>query len=909
MHSTRQHHASTTCRRISAAVLLLVTLALSGRTAEPLLRESFNAGSALPEGAVCATADGIAGPYAQLRDVIQFPRTPLPAPLIGDYTLAAWIRAAEWLEGGDSGFGQRTPATIMALSNSSTFAPVVFRVHRRSLQLAVNCSGRWDHADAWHELPTGEWLHAVVVRQGPVVRFFLNGVEELATRLHRVAEPLQTVRIASLAERTFFGDIDEVNVWDRALTDEEVAALVPPEYRERVAGFSAYRPVPKRPAFPGRELVVRPGDTSPLIGGLSPVAVPLPWFGPGRCDLLCHGVLFNAHPTIHRRLRDGTYAPGVPLAELVPDAGLPEPPFFRIDRADGLFDLISTGGGTPIDDHLLLHRNTGRAGAPSFAAPVSIRCDGAVFRSAYSARVTAVRDIDGDLVPDLLLVKSHKGAPYTPDHPHSFWTGAPHPSTGKGRGYSINGRWLGHEGRHKFHWAKGERRADGTLAFGPLADIVVGDTDFPLQWKGYGTPTAAWFEHGGNTWLVLQGDVDRILAVPARVEGDRIRCGPPCDLLRDSARLRLLYYPRAMQAYDVDQDDAEELVLCGNPGVVVILDGPEIGRFEETAALQKGGALAMETLIVPCRVDWDGDGHQDIVAGDASGWLKLWPGTADSTVYRSPVPMRTPSGPVHSQAGYSGSIQGPNEARWGYLNPTTGDWDLDGRHDIITCDINADMLWFRPGDRPGLLDEPVRITHGADKLRVAWRQRPAILPPSFGIAGNRPVLLHMNWDGILSLGIPEQAGAAEIAEVRELTFIDDRPVKLDGPGGLWGRAKFAVTDWDHDGVWDVIFGTNRSDNKFFSEECARKGAMPFLLRNAGTPSRPVFEHPVPIKLGSEYLTFCVHVAAVCPTDMDGDGHDDLLVGAEDGRIYRFLRHELTPAVPGRSTTNQEGHAQ
>ena len=119
-------------------------------------------------------------------------------------------------------------------------------------------------------------------------------------------------------------------------------------------------------------------------------------------------------------------------------------------------------------------------------------------------------------------------------------------------------------------------------------------------------------------------------------------------------------------------------------------------------------------------------------------------------------------------------------------------------------------------------------------------------------------------------------------------------MKLDGPAGLWGRAKFAVTDWDGDGRWDMLFGTNRADHRFFSKECAHREAMPFLLRNAGTAGSPVFEPPVPIKLGSKYLAFGVHIAAVWPTDMNGDGRDDLIIGAEDGRVYRFLRNELAP---------------
>jgi len=184
--------------------------------------------------------------------------------------------------------------------------------------------------------------------------------------------------------------------------------------------------------------------------------------------------------------------------------------------------------------------------------------------------------------------------------------------------------------------------------------------------------------------------------------------------------------------------------------------------------------------------------------------------------------------------------------------------------------------------------------NGKDVHARTTRQRPAILSADYGLAGKKPCLLHLNWDGILSIGVPETIGSTRIVEQRVLTYQDGSPVRLDGPGGLWGRAKFAVTDWDGDGVWDVLFGTNRSDQHFFSKECADREATPFLLRNAGTAAAPVFQRPVAIKFHGEYLAFGVHIAAVWPTDMDGDGRDDLIIGAENGRIYRFLRDELTP---------------
>jgi hypothetical protein len=875
-------------------ILPICLCTLAAETGVPLFQRSFEDGEA-PKGAEQRDAtDGVAGKYVRYGDVAYPPRLPLAKELAGDYTLAVWLRAKEWLEETPSGFGKRVPPTLMALYDAEDFTPIVFRVCQRRLQLAVNHKGQWGAASGWHELPEGKWIHAAAVRRGGEIVFYVNGVREITVSLHRCVQPLVAVRVGNVASRTFFGDLDEATVWDRPLADAEVAALVPAAKRAEMATFDSHSRRLPDPAYPGRELRVAKAASSPLVAGLSAHSLALPWFGAGRNDLLSWGLNFNGHPAIHRELSPGKYAPGTPATELAAGAKLPHPPYYRLPRSDGGFDLLSTGKGTPHGDQLLRHRNTGKPGAPTFTAMDPILCDGTGFRAAYHAYLTAVQDVDRDGTVDLLMVRGHKGAPYSPDSPKGFWGGEVLPNSGKGKGYSVNGQWLGYEGRYIVVWARGERDDKSRLTFGKPLMIYQGETEFPLQWKGYSAPRAVWVTIAGKSWLVLAGNMDQMLAVPATVEGDAIRCGPARPFLADGAQLRYVYHPHAIDVRDLDQDGQPELLISGNPGSLSILRGKQIGSFREERAMQLGGALAMQTLTVPCRVDWDGDGIQDLVAGDASGWLDFWPGTADPMVYRAPIHMRVDGQPVHAQAGYDGSIQGPNESRWGYLNPTVGDWDGDGRPDLITCDIRADMLLFPRTADPAALQAPKPFTHQGKKLRVAWRQRPAILPAKHGAAGDRPCLVHMDWDGVLCLGIPERKGSTEIVEQRQFLYDDGKPVKLDGPAGLWGRAKFALTDWDGDGIWDVVFGTNRSDHQFFSEECTRRESTPFLLRNTGTNQRPVFARPVPIKLGDEYLGFGVHNAAVWPTDMDGDSRDDLIIGAEDGRIYRFLRQELRP---------------
>ena len=535
-----------------AFVLLLSAIARAAAVPPPLFHESFEGGTP-PENAVHMPGqDGVAGAYCRYQGAATPPRITLSEPISGDYSLSVWLRATEWLEESSSGFGRRVPPTLFALYSSETMAPVVFRVCLRRLQVAVNREGEWGHASGWREIPERQWVHAALVRQGATVRFYLNGVEEFPVKLHRCGEPLRFVRVGSIAARTFHGDLDEAKVWARALTSDEIAAMVPAGARAEVAAFPVSSSSLRRPAYPGRELRVRDGAESPLVAALSAHCLAVPWFGRGRSDMLAQGVAFNAHPALYRQVSGSRFAAGVPVADLEPGTSVPGPPFFRIDRDDGLFDLISTGRGTALSEHLLYHRNTGREGGPAFTDTRPVSCAGLGFRHAYGAYLLAVQDIDEDGVVDLLMARGHKGASYAPDAPKGFWGGEELPSSGKGRGYSVNGSWLGHESRNIIEWARGSRGRDRELAFGKRLPIYLGREDFPLQWKGYGAPRAAWLRLGMETWLVLAGSLDRLLAVPVRVEGNSLRCGEPTDVLASGPRLTQVYYPHAIDVRDID---------------------------------------------------------------------------------------------------------------------------------------------------------------------------------------------------------------------------------------------------------------------------------------------------------------------------------------------------------------------
>ena len=180
------------------------------------------------------------------------------------------------------------------------------------------------------------------------------------------------------------------------------------------------------------------------------------------------------------------------------------------------------------------------------------------------------------------------------------------------------------------------------------------------------------------------------------------------------------------------------------------------------------------------------------------------------------------------------------------------------------------------------------------KLLAAWRVRPAILPHRYGYTGDgRNALLYLDWEGDLVLGIPERPGSTRIVKVEKLNYQDGNVMRMCGIRGFWGRAKLTITDWDGDGRWDVLFGHHLGAQRDIWGKDKPSGATVAYFRNVGTNAKPVFTRVRDIRLkNGDRLDFHAHNASVWPTDLDGDGKEDLIVGAEDGKIYYFLRDEL-----------------
>ena len=318
----------------------------------------------------------------------------------------------------------------------------------------------------------------------------------------------------------------------------------------------------------------------------------------------------------------------------------------------------------------------------------------------------------------------------------------------------------------------------------------------------------------------------------------------------------------------------------------------------------EGVHLTLGSLCVISPGDMDRDGLIDLMVGNDAGHLLFVRnvGTPQAAAFDLPVAPPVGGKPLDIKAGYSGSVQGPQEAMWGYTCPTVYDWNGDGLPDVILNSItsNYQLLLHEPSADGLAFAEPRLMYCDGLQLKLAWRSQPGIT--DWGLGG-RLCMIALDEQNLLRMFWRMDDENVERGELLRLQ--DDSPItaNVDEFAGQVGRSDIVPYDWDSDGAIDLMIGASRGQSfpaskttyypSAFSET---RAASLLLLRNAGSNEDPVFEYVRLIEFDGERISLGIHLCSPAFFDI-GRGVKDLLIGEELGSIIYYPRESLTVSPP------------
>ena len=345
-------------------------------------------------------------------------------------------------------------------------------------------------------------------------------------------------------------------------------------------------------------------------------------------------------------------------------------------------------------------------------------------------------------------------------------------------------------------------------------------------------------------------------------------------------------------AYDLTGNGFPDLITGDEDGRVAlvehtgeIIDG--VPRylppryFQQEADSVKFGALA-----TPVGFDWNGNGREDILAGNTAGHIAFIENLGGEPVRWAPPRLLEAGGEViHIQAGVNGSIQGPAEAKWGYTTLTVADWNHNGLPDLIVNSIWGKVIWY---ENIGTRTQP-RLA-AAQPIEVQWDGAPPkpewnwwdpegnalvtqwrTTPVAIDWTGNGLTdLVMLDHEGYLALFRREQRGEAVVLLPGERVFRlegDDDPLRLnERRAGGSGRRKLCIADIDGDGRLDLLLN---SENATFYRNLGEENGVTVFRDEGVVDTRPL----------------AGHTSSPTMLRLHEDSAPGILVGAEDGFFY------------------------
>jgi FG-GAP-like repeat len=427
----------------------------------------------------------------------------------------------------------------------------------------------------------------------------------------------------------------------------------------------------------------------------------------------------------------------------------------------------------------------------------------------------------------------------------------------------------------------------------------------PVDVYGMPSPCFADFDGDGDLDLICGEFLDGFTYFRNIGSRTRPRYVPGQRLRHQGHALAMNLQMITPTAIDWDGDGDVDLIVGDEDGRVALVE--HTGQLRDGAPAflpplyfqQEARDVKFGALVTPVSVDWDSDGDEDLICGNTAGHIAFIENLdgGNPPKWARPKLLEADGRTLRLQAGVNGSIQGPCEAKWGYTTLSVADWDHDGRLDLLVNSIWGKIVWYRnvgTKSKPKLAgSQPVTVEWQGDppkpawnwwrpeakELATQWRTTPCVVDWDRDGLNDLVMLDH---EGYLAFfGRQHRNGRLVLLPGQRLfqggVYDSKHRVKCEGllrlnngSAGGSGRRKLCIVDWDGDGRRDLLVN---STNVSVLRQVSADGP-PWRFEDVGGVS----DH----KLAG-------HTTSPTTVDWDGDGVRDLLVGAEDGRLY-YLRN-------------------
>ncbi|XRB15417.1 FG-GAP protein [Pseudoscourfieldia marina] len=338
-----------------------------------------------------------------------------------------------------------------------------------------------------------------------------------------------------------------------------------------------------------------------------------------------------------------------------------------------------------------------------------------------------------------------------------------------------------------------------------------------------------------------------------------------------------------------------------------------------------GAALYGGSHPIPTVVDWDSDGRTDLLVGTAVGrlWFVKNVGTDTAPVFLPGLDVHADGAPIDVQPGYN-ALQGPAEARYGFVQPTAVDWDNDGDNDLLVSDARGAHVVFMnscgPRNAAVAADPNSPCAKGVPMLGPAlplysdglevhgpWRVKPAA-------ARFNGRMVYMTLDDANEVHAYYRVDSQNLKDAGKVRLRTGKPIKVHRmTGPAIGRVSLILTDFDCDGVLDLLMAVPKHasvpepDAGLPTAQGVPGSVLLFLRgKRESAGELPRFRHPeiihyngIPLMLGKEDGS-----AAVVNFGSTSGPH---ILGAEEGgRFVYYERKQLSCESYNRFPENKRG---